>query len=113
MIPYHGYACQLLEQFEDITIGHVPRNENKQADALANLAATLALPEEKSTTVPVCRRWVLPPLAYSRDEHQYSNVVSVFEIEIEDWRQSFIDYLQYEKLPDDLKHRTEIQRRVP
>lgn len=68
MIPYHGYACQLLTQFEDITIGHVPRNKNKQADALANLAATLALPEEEAATVPVCRRWVLPSLAYFGDE---------------------------------------------
>lgn len=37
----------------------------------------------------------------------------MFEIEIENWRQPFIDYLQYEKLPDDLNHRIEIWRHAP
>lgn len=46
LIPYHSYAFQLLEQFKNITIEHVPRSENKQADALANLVTTLALLEK-------------------------------------------------------------------
>lgn len=53
-----------MEQFEDFTIGHVRRSENKQIDALANLVATLALPKEEVTTIPVYRKWVLPPLTY-------------------------------------------------
>ncbi|XP_074318279.1 uncharacterized protein LOC141655079 [Silene latifolia] len=43
LIPYHQRALQLLNQLEDIHVGHVPRSANKLGDALANLATTLAL----------------------------------------------------------------------
>jgi hypothetical protein len=39
-------------------------------------------------------------------------VVSVFEIEREDWRQPLIDYLRHGKLPKDLRHKTEVRRRA-
>ncbi|XP_074297459.1 uncharacterized protein LOC141628187 [Silene latifolia] len=48
LIPYHQRALQsALNQLDDIHVGHVPRSANKLADALANLAATLA-PGKKS-----------------------------------------------------------------
>ncbi|XP_074296967.1 uncharacterized protein LOC141627634 [Silene latifolia] len=59
LIPYHQQALQLLNQLDDIQVGHVPRSANKLADALANLAATLALGAEESMKVPVCNRWVV------------------------------------------------------
>ena len=43
LIPYRKYAKRLWARFDAITLEHVPRNENKQADALANLATSLAL----------------------------------------------------------------------
>lgn len=82
LILYHSYAFQLLEQFEDSAICQVPRSENKQVNALANLV--LALPKEGATTIHVYRRWVLPLLAYIWDGRQHSNVVSIFEIKIKD-----------------------------
>ncbi|XP_074306102.1 uncharacterized protein LOC141641334 [Silene latifolia] len=51
LIPYHQQALQLLNQLDDIHVGHVPRSANKLADALANLAATLALGAEESMKV--------------------------------------------------------------
>lgn len=36
--PLHREAMRLLEHFDEVTIGHVPRNENSVADALANEA---------------------------------------------------------------------------
>ena len=33
------------------------------------------------------------------------NVISVFTIDSEDWRQPLVDYLEHEKLPDELRHR--------
>ncbi|XP_074300127.1 uncharacterized protein LOC141631342 [Silene latifolia] len=53
LIPYHQRALQLLNQLDDIYVGHVPRSANKLADALANLAATLALGAEESMQVPI------------------------------------------------------------
>ncbi|KMS97229.1 hypothetical protein BVRB_7g177470 [Beta vulgaris subsp. vulgaris] len=43
LIPYHRHASQLLETFHSVKLQHVPRSANKMADALSNLAATLAL----------------------------------------------------------------------
>ena len=37
-IPYFKYAKKLLANFEAITLEHIPRKENRQADALTNLA---------------------------------------------------------------------------
>ena len=41
------------------------------------------------------------------------NATSIFTIDSEDWRQPLVDYLEYEKLLDELRHRTEIQHRAP
>ena len=60
-IPYHKYALKLITSLDCVTLEHVPRKENKQADALANLASTLASCSEE-IKVPVCQRWVVPPL---------------------------------------------------
>jgi len=37
-IPYFKYAKKLLANFEAITLEHIPRKENRQADVLTNLA---------------------------------------------------------------------------
>ncbi|GKV47484.1 hypothetical protein SLEP1_g54386 [Rubroshorea leprosula] len=42
LVPYFQYASQLLEKFDLVSIAHVLRSRNKQADALANLAAVIA-----------------------------------------------------------------------
>ncbi|KAI4372892.1 hypothetical protein MLD38_011074 [Melastoma candidum] len=41
LLPYHDYAVKLTGWFPDITISHIPRKENAQADALASLASAL------------------------------------------------------------------------
>ncbi|KAF8405781.1 hypothetical protein HHK36_007859 [Tetracentron sinense] len=51
LIPYYLYAAELISQFEDITMLHASRNENKHTDALANLATTLVVLEEEVTTI--------------------------------------------------------------
>ena len=81
------------------------------ANALANLAVTLALGAEKNMNVPVCNRWVVAPLAEEFEEE--INAVSAQELDEEDWRQPLIVYLQHERLPNDPRHKTEIQRRAP
>ncbi|KAB5563760.1 hypothetical protein DKX38_003814 [Salix brachista] len=105
-IPYHKYALKLITSLDCVTLEHVPRKENKQADALANLASTLASCSEE-INVHVCQRWVVPPLSHDIKEKEQVGVVSVYEIEKEDWRQPLIDYLRHGKLPNDLRHKTE------
>jgi len=76
------------------------------AAALANLAATLALGAKEDTTIPVCGKWVVTPS--EEEAAKEINLVSVYEVQKEDWRQPLIDYLSHEKLPNDVRHKTEI-----
>ena len=34
LLPYVNHAKKLLEWFDDVSLEHVPRKENRQADAL-------------------------------------------------------------------------------
>ncbi|XP_074264407.1 uncharacterized protein LOC141586903 [Silene latifolia] len=56
LVPYHKLVSRLLQNFDSFFLNHVPRSANKMADALANLAATLALGASVPTTVPICKR---------------------------------------------------------
>ncbi|CAL8083348.1 unnamed protein product [Prunus armeniaca] len=60
LIPYHQIVTQLLERFDFVTLEHVPRKDNQMADALANLAATLALTKDEAVNLPICQHWVVP-----------------------------------------------------
>ncbi|XP_074300490.1 uncharacterized protein LOC141631764 [Silene latifolia] len=112
LIPYHQQALQLLNQLDDIHVGHVPRSANKLADALANLAATLALGAEESMQVPVCNRWVVS-LLEEEENVDTTNMICVYTVDEDDWRQPIIDFLDHQKLPDDPRHKVEIRRRAP
>ncbi|XP_012846872.1 PREDICTED: uncharacterized protein LOC105966841 [Erythranthe guttata] len=101
LLPYVDYAKRPIGYLGDVTIEHVPRKDNNQADALAKLASTLAMPED-GARIPIFKRWVVPPIfEHEEIEEDETRVVYVFEIEKEDWRQSFVYYLKYEKLPND------------
>ena len=41
------------------------------------------------------------------------NAVSIYVIDVEDWRHPLIDYIEHNKIPNDLKQRTDIKRRAP
>ncbi|CAL8991156.1 unnamed protein product, partial [Prunus brigantina] len=53
LILYHQMATKLLERFDFVTLEHVPRKDNQMADALANLAATLALTKDEAVNLLV------------------------------------------------------------
>ena len=54
LVPYHKQALRLLNKLDIVKLEHVPMSANKMADALASLAATLALGAEEGMTAPVC-----------------------------------------------------------
>ncbi|XP_010277058.1 PREDICTED: uncharacterized protein LOC104611621 [Nelumbo nucifera] len=60
LIPYFKKAKELVTQFTNISIGYIPRSENDKADALAKLAASLILPEEKELQITIGERRILP-----------------------------------------------------
>ncbi|XP_070010453.1 uncharacterized protein [Nicotiana sylvestris] len=78
----------------DVTIQHVPRKENKKADALAALALSLTLPDQAQVTV--CQKWVVPlPNEAEGEENKLKHLVAISKVEKEEWRQPTIDYLCY------------------
>jgi hypothetical protein len=70
-------------------------------------ALTLQDPEVK---VFICQRWVVPPNFDDDEMEEDVNIILVFEINKEDWRQPLIDYIENGKFPNDTQHRTRIQR---
>ena len=44
LVPYHGATINMAKEFKSFYIDHVPHQQNAHADALAALAASLALP---------------------------------------------------------------------
>ncbi|KAM0971133.1 hypothetical protein PS1_019323 [Malus domestica] len=111
LVPYFRLATQLLQKFEAVTLEHVPRKENQMADALANLASSMTLGEDEAADVPVCQRWVIPLIIEMLLDD--TNVISVLSVDVEEWRQPLIDYLEHGKLPNDSRHRSEICQRAP
>ena len=55
LLPYVNHVKKLLEWFDDISLEHVPRKENRQADSLANLASALTSSDE-GINIPLCKR---------------------------------------------------------
>jgi len=61
-------------------------------------------------TMTVYDQWLITSLE-DRGEEEVKTI-SIYEMDKEDWQQPLIDYLEYEKLPTVLTHKTEVQRRA-
>ena len=72
-----------MNQFLLVQVNHVPRSENDKADALAKLAASLTLLDEREIQITAEERHLLASTLERFDETEETNVVSVFEIEEE------------------------------
>ncbi|KAG9458313.1 hypothetical protein H6P81_002821 [Aristolochia fimbriata] len=112
LIPHKKKAQRLLEKIPNVTLGHIPRASNSEADALARIAASLAQFDARPERIPICERWVVPTLEKFSGEEEV-NLVSVYVIEEKDWRQQFLDYLEHKKLSQELKARAYVRRVAP
>ncbi|KAK2998436.1 hypothetical protein RJ639_023912 [Escallonia herrerae] len=97
-------------------IRHVHRGENGRADALASLAASLGLSENKEITITVGARRILQPYEKVAVDVQMEEVLTMSKrLEGQDdpldWRLPFMEYLQGGRLPDDRAKRAEVRRR--
>jgi hypothetical protein len=112
LVPYYRKAKELISMFADIKVQHVIRNQNEKADALASLAASLALEPSKTMDIHVEERRVLPILD---EEESTSSITSMTidtcEIEVGDWRTPFLEYLLHGYLPLDSVERSRIHKR--
>ncbi|XP_050938837.1 uncharacterized protein LOC127148684 [Cucumis melo] len=107
--PYFSYARRLMDRFDSIILEHIPRSENKKTDALANLATALTVSKDIPINISLCQKWIVPSI---ESQYEEADVISVYAIDEEDWRQPIIDYLKHGKLLTDPQHRAEIRRRA-
>ncbi|XP_057965298.1 uncharacterized protein LOC131155865 [Malania oleifera] len=103
MKKYLSKAREYIEAFVQFDIEHVPRAENKKADALAKLAS--ATGSEWKDTIYLER--IGKP---SYEEDRINSVASVFSKD--DWRASLFLYLQDGSLPEDNKEAQKVRRKV-
>ncbi|KAA0054065.1 hypothetical protein E6C27_scaffold318G001370 [Cucumis melo var. makuwa] len=99
--PFFIYAKRLMHRFNGIILEHIPRLENKKVDALANLATSLTVSEDVPISISLCQKWIVPSI---ESQYEEANVIFVYAIDEEDWRQPIIDYLVHGKLPINLRH---------
>jgi len=99
-----------MNKFLQVQVNHVPRSENDKTDALAKLATSLALPDERKIQITIGEHHLLASALDRFDETEETNMVSVFEVEEEaDWRQPLIEYFQYGILLTDPKKRVHVK----
>jgi len=61
LVPYHYAVIEMANSFDGFYIGHVSLFQNTKADALASLAATLALPIDATYHLTVAARCLVCP----------------------------------------------------
>jgi len=98
----------------------VPRQQNAHADALASLAASLALSAGVVEKILVDSHDLYCPRFTFEDHQKPTGDCQVKEAletstgsELRDWRFPYIDYALYDILPDDPKEEVAIRRKAP
>ncbi|XP_075095125.1 uncharacterized protein LOC142173434 [Nicotiana tabacum] len=103
MQQYLNKVQALLARFREWSIIHIPREENVEADALANLGSSTKMKGSDSGTVVQLLHSVLGVDVYC--EVNATNLVW-------DWRNEFIEYLRHGKLPKDSKAFRELRTKA-
>ena len=108
------------EAWGNFYINHVPRQQNAHADALASLAASLALPAGVLEKILVYSHDLYCPRTAFEDHQKPTRDCQTKEalktsigLEPRDWWFSYIDYALYDILPEDPKEAATIRRKAP
>lgn len=83
-----------MARFPEWSITYIPREDNAEADALANLGSSKEIKGSESGTIVQLMNSVL-----DTDGYYEVNSTSL----VWDWRNEIIDYLEHGKLPEDPK----------
>ena len=106
LAPYFTAAIQLLESLEEVTFLHVPREENWEADQLAQIASGMKMSKELTHKLVLIQKRSHPSI------QQRGINVEVFNTDVGiagDWRDEFKKYLENPnvKAPHKLKVQTQ------
>jgi len=110
----------MAERFRNFYMDHIPCQQNVHADALAFLAASLALLAETTEKILVYSHDLYCPKFSLEDDQTPIGDLQVKEAletsagpELRNWQFSYIDYALYGILPDDPKEAIAIRRKAP
>ncbi|XP_040367305.1 uncharacterized protein LOC112177605 [Rosa chinensis] len=96
LVPYWNRALDLLDQFDNIHLEHIPRERNFAANKLAQLATGVTLRYGVRERILKVERRTLPSWMARRDPPDDTSVATLEPIDV-DWRIPLIAYL---KQPD-------------
>jgi len=120
LVPYNNATIHMAKKFKNFFIDHVPRQQNAHTDALASLAASLALPAGVVEKILVYSHDLYCPRVAFEDHQKPTGDCQVKEaletstgLEPRDWRFPYIDYALYDILPEDPKEAAAIRRKAP
>jgi len=119
LVLYHNTTIHMAERFRNFYIDYVPRSQNAHTDALAFLAASLALPAGVAENVLVYSHDLYcPKFALENDQIPTENLQveetleTLAGLELRDWRFPCIDFALYDILPNDPKEAAAIKMKA-
>jgi hypothetical protein len=104
LVPFLNRALELLDQFHEISLEHVPREQNHAANELAQLATGISFTNGVRERILKVERRTLPSFMARREYNDDWFVATLDAIDV-DWRQPIIDYLDDPNASTDRKLR--------
>ena len=119
LVSYHNATIHMAEKFRNFYID-IPHQQNTHVDALASLAASLALPARVAEKVLVyshdlyCLKLALKKDQIPIGDLQVKEALETLAgPELRDWWFPYISYVLYDIFPDDPKEATAVRRKAP
>ncbi|KAM5551975.1 hypothetical protein ABKV19_026713, partial [Rosa sericea] len=94
LIPYWNRTLELLDQFDNVHLEHIPRERNFAANELAQLATGVTLRYGVQERILKVERRTLPSWMARRDHPDDTSVATLESINV-DWRIPLINYLKH------------------
>ncbi|XP_061993943.1 uncharacterized protein LOC133711878 [Rosa rugosa] len=94
LVPYWNRTLELLDQFDNVHLEHIPRERNFAANELAQLATGVTLRYGVRERILKVERRTLPSWMARRDTPDDTSVATLESIDV-DWRIPLINYLKH------------------
>lgn len=105
LVPFSNRALELLDQFDEVSREHIPREEfNHAANELAQLATGIGFADGIHECILKVEHRTLPSFMARREYNDEWFVATLDAIDV-DWRQPIIDYLDNPQAPIDRQTR--------
>ncbi|XP_024171792.1 uncharacterized protein LOC112177767 [Rosa chinensis] len=94
LVPYLNRTLELLDQFDDVDLEHIPRERNFTANELAQLAIGVTLRYGVRERILKVERRTLPSWMARKDPPDNTSVATLEPINV-DWRIPLINYIKH------------------